>query len=332
MKRSKIFESQLDETDVPPLREGGLPLWCESAWLGEDEEREPAEGNRQGHQQPGEPFWGSNLNMLEAKPTLAILEAGFNPPALLIPGHGLMSGLQTCCQIPGFIWQLVTRQAGEVSGELPRERQVEDERARTVMIQAKVDCWLPALFAASQPFFPQFPALARFIGQTSPAIDPHDVIEAVALEPGQERGAGKASVSQNDGAYSRGECLNHRQKRGLFQLVLALPGGQGIAVIRQLHQRQRSTSPGHGNAQHLITAALSVGELRIKHRPIQSQAQPPGRTKLRDGPGDEGDLHSQGVDTWIVEETPEPFEPVEQVMLGKRDAAGRWAWVGTGEF
>jgi hypothetical protein len=47
--------------------------------------------------------------------------------------------------------------------------------------------------------------------------------------------------------------------------------------------------------------------------------------------GDHRGLHGEGIEAGIVEEAPEPFEPVEQVVLGMREPSRRRRREGTGE-
>jgi hypothetical protein len=63
------------------------------------------------------------------------------------------------------------------------------------MVEGVSDLGVPAHFAGLHVFFPQLPAFAVSGGQAGPLGHPHDVVEVLLLEPGDEQGAGEAAIA-----------------------------------------------------------------------------------------------------------------------------------------
>lgn len=144
--------------------------------------------------------------------------------------------------------------------QAPGESYVECERTGPVMVEAKAHCRQPVLLSRQEAVFAEFAAVALPIGQAGAAIDPYDVLQVVVLlEPLQKRRASKATIRQADWAHARRQRLDDGEQGSLFQLVLALPNWQRIAVIGHLQQRQGPPPTGHRNPQHLIAQAFSTG-------------------------------------------------------------------------
>jgi negative regulator of replication initiation len=58
----------------PPLGNSGKSLVSQRAWLGQDQQCQPAQGNRQSHKQPCEPFWVPTWTYLSRKRLLLSLK------------------------------------------------------------------------------------------------------------------------------------------------------------------------------------------------------------------------------------------------------------------